>query len=45
MSFNSVQVIQDSINLSGNRITTYEIETYRYIWAEVLTHKILNKNA
>ena len=45
MSFNSVQVIQDSINLSGNRITTYEIETYRYIWAEVLTHKMLNKNA
>ena len=45
MSFNSVQAIQDSINLSGNRITTYEIETYRYIWAEVLTHKMLNKNA
>ena len=45
MSFNSVQVIQDSINLSGNRITTYEIETYRYIWAEVLAHKMLNKNA
>ncbi len=45
MSFNSVQVIQDSINLSGDRLITYEIETYRYIWAEVLTHKILNKNA
>ena len=45
MSFNTVQVIQDSRNLSGNRLTTYEIETYRYIWAEVLTHKMLNKNA
>ena len=45
MSFNSVQVIQDSINSSGNRLITYEIETYRYIWAEVLTHKMLNKNA
>ena len=45
MSFNSVKVIQDSINTSGNRLITYEIETYRYIWAEVLTHKMLNKNA
>ena len=45
MSFNSVKVIQDSINTSGNRMITYEIETYRYIWAEVLTHKMLNKNA
>ena len=45
MSFNSVKVIQDSINTSGNRLITYEIETYRYIWAEVLTHKMINKNA
>lgn len=45
MSFNSVRVIQDSLNTSGNRLITYEIETYRYIWAEVLTHKMLNKNA
>lgn len=45
MSFNSVQVIQDSCNLQGSRLITYEIETYRYIWAEVLTHKMLNKNA
>lgn len=45
MSFNTVQVIQDSHNLSGNRLITYEVETYRYIWAEVLTHKMLNKNA
>lgn len=45
MSFNSVKVIQDSVNTSDNRLITYEIETYRYIWAEVLTHKMLNKNA
>lgn len=44
-SFNTVKMIQDSINESGNRLSTFEIETYRYIWAEVLTHKILNKNA
>jgi len=45
MSFNSVKVIQDSSDTQGNRLLTYEIETYRYIWAEVLTHKMLNKNA
>ena len=45
MSFNTVKVIQDSVNTSGSRLITYEIETYRYIWAEVLTHKMLNKNA
>lgn len=45
MQINSVKVIQDSINKVGNRMITYEIETYRYIWAEVLTHKMLNKNA
>lgn len=42
---NQVKVIQDSINTSGDRMVTYEIETYRYIWAEVLTHKMLVKNA
>lgn len=45
MQVNSVKVVQDSINTSGDRMLTYEIETYRYIWAEVLTHKMLNKNA
>ena len=44
-SFNTVKIIQDSINTAGNRLTTFEIETYRYIWAEVLTHKMLGKNA
>ena len=44
-SFNTVKIIQDSINTSGSRLTTFEIETYRYIWAEVLTHKMLGKNA
>lgn len=45
MSFNTVKVIQDSTDRVGNRLTTYEIETYRYIWAEVMTHKMLVKNA
>jgi Thymidylate synthase complementing protein len=44
-SFNVVKMIQDSVNKSGNRLSTFEIETYRYIWAEILTHKIINKNA
>lgn len=44
-SLNTVKVIQDSVNSTGNRLTTFEIETYRYIWAEILTHKMLSKNA
>ena len=45
MSINQVKVIQDSLSPTGDRLVTFEIETYRYIWAEVLTHKMLNKNA
>lgn len=45
MSINKVSIVKDSVNIFGNRLTTYEIETYRYIWAEVLTHKMLSKNA
>lgn len=44
-TINSVKVVQDSITKGGNRMLSYEVETYRYIWAEVLTHKMLNKNA
>ena len=44
-SINQVTVIQDSLSPTGDRLVTFEIETYRYIWAEVLTHKMLSKNA
>lgn len=41
------QIIADSISANhlDSRMTTYELEMPRYIWAEVLTHKMLGKNA
>lgn len=45
MNINQVKIIQDSLSPTGDRLTTFEIETYRYIWAEVMTHKMLSKNA
>ena len=44
-SINQVKVIQDSLSPSGDRLVTFEIETYRYIWAEVMTHRQLSRNA
>jgi thymidylate synthase ThyX len=41
----TAQVIADSINDQGTRITTLEIETPRIIWSEFLTHRMLSKNA
>lgn len=45
MSINQVKVIQDSLSPTGDRLVTFEIETYRYIWAEVMTHRMLSRNA
>lgn len=45
MSINQVKVIQDSLSPAGDRLVTFEIETYRYIWAEVMTHRQLSRNA
>ena len=44
-SINQVKVIQDSLSPTGDRLVTFEIETYRYIWAEVMTHRQLSRNA
>jgi len=44
-SINQVKVIQDSLSPTGDRLVTFEIETYRYIWAEVMTHRMLSRNA
>jgi hypothetical protein len=41
----SVKIIQDSINVSGNRMVTMELEYPRFIHSEILTHRILSKNA
>lgn len=40
-----VKIVADSINSSGNRLTTFELEYPRYIHAELLTHKMLSKNS
>lgn len=39
-------IILDSVsNVTGSRMVTYEIECHRFIWAEMLTHKMLSRNA
>jgi len=39
------EIITDSINSHGNRLTTYVLEYPRFIHAEVLTHRVFSKNA
>jgi hypothetical protein len=42
----SAKIVLDSVSsVTGSRMVTYEIECHRYIWAEVLTHKMLSRNA
>ena len=44
MSLN-VQIIADSINESGNRLTTFQLRYPRFIHAEFMTHRMLSRNA
>lgn len=39
------RVVADSINNTGNRITTFELEYHRYIHGEVMTHRLFSRNA
>ena len=39
------RVVADSINNTGNRITTFELEYHRYIHGEVMTHRLFGRNA
>jgi thymidylate synthase ThyX len=41
----SAQIIADSINPKGCRLTTYVLEYHRYVHAELLTHRCFSKNA
>ena len=41
----NVKIIADSINESGNRLTTFELEYPRLIHSEILTHKMLCSNS
>jgi hypothetical protein len=39
------EIILDSINPKGERITTFELEYHRYIHAEFMTHRDFSRNA
>jgi hypothetical protein len=41
----SCKILQDSISLAGVRLTTFEVTYPRMIHAEIMTHKMLSKNA
>lgn len=41
----SAKVIADSVNPSGNRLTTIECEYPRFIHGEVMTHRMFSRNA
>lgn len=38
-------IIKDSINISGDRITTFELEYHRFIHSELMTHRMFSRNA
>lgn len=41
-----VKVLADSISsVTDKRITTFEVDVPRFIWAEVLTHRLFSRNA
>lgn len=40
-----VKVLKDSVNPSGQRLTTYVITYPRMIHAEIMTHRVLSKNS
>ena len=41
----TVKIIADSINLNGNRLTTFELEYPRFIHAEFMTHRLFSRNS
>jgi thymidylate synthase ThyX len=41
----TAKVIADSISITGNRITTFELEYQRYIHSEFMTHRLFSRNA
>lgn len=41
----SARVLADSINTSGNRLTTMEWTYPRFVHAEILTHRMLSRNS
>ena len=41
----SAKIIKDSVNITNNRITTFELEYPRFIHAELMTHRQFSRNA
>lgn len=41
----TAEIIADSINPNGDRLTTFVCTYHRFIHAEVLTHRVLSRNA
>lgn len=39
------KIIKDSINLAGNRLTTFELCYPRFIHGELMTHRVFSRNA
>lgn len=39
------KILCDSVNEGGNRLTTFEIEVPRIVWAEFMTHRQFSRNA
>lgn len=45
MNNTTVKVIEDSINIHGDRVTTLECEYPRIVHSELLTHRVFSRNA
>lgn len=41
----AVKVIEDSVNATGNRLTTLQLVYPRFIHAELMTHRVFSRNA
>ena len=41
----SAKIIADSISVTGNKITTFELEYPRFIHSELMTHRVFSRNA
>ena len=44
MAYN-VKILADSINIAGNRLTTFELTYPRFIHSELLTHRVFSRNS
>lgn len=43
--YTKAKVIEDSVCISGHRVTTMQVTCPRFIWSEVLTHRVFSRSA